>query len=54
VRSSQFDKPTALMPRDRLQSLVAATGNPDETVSPLAVLAVIGVFLVLFIAIARL
>jgi hypothetical protein len=51
---SETDRPTALMPRDRLMSLVAATTNPDATISPLAVLAVIGMFLTLFIAIMRL
>jgi hypothetical protein len=54
VRSDP-DKPTALMPRDRLMSLLDETAHPAEaTISPLAVLAVIGVFLALFIAITRL
>jgi hypothetical protein len=53
VRSDP-DKPTTLMPRDRLRSLIDETTRPEETISPLAVLAVIGVFLALFIAITRL
>jgi hypothetical protein len=42
------------MPRDRLLSLIDETAHPEATISPLAVLAVIGVFVALFISITRL
>ena len=54
VTSEREDKPTVAMPREELLGLVAQTVPDDSpSVSPIAVIAVVAMFVGLFVAIVQ-